>query len=182
MPHIHTEPGQHDPTATAYIIGVFDEAPKALVHMHRKLHMLLPVGGHVELDENPRQAVAHEIEEESGYTLDELTILQPISRLKPIPNIIVHPYPVVINTHQIAGLDHYHTDTIYAFLAHSLPKHSIFAGFHKTSLKHWTERNSMQVLLRFIPLFSIPSLRNGKKSQPTNSRSRKELSDLRSCR
>jgi len=146
MPHIHTEPGQHDPTATAYIIGVFDEAPKALVHMHRKLHMLLPVGGHVELDENPRQAVAHEIEEESGYTLDELTILQPISRLKPIPNIIVHPYPVVINTHQIAGLDHYHTDTIYAFLAHSLPKHSIEEG-ESLDLR-WLSQDELKALDR----------------------------------
>jgi 8-oxo-dGTP diphosphatase len=128
MPHIHTESGQHDQTATAYIIGDFDSVPKALVHMHRKLHILLPVGGHVELNENPWQAVVHEIGEESGYTLEELTILQPISRLKSMPDIIVHPYPVVLNTHQIAGLDHYHTDTIYSFVAHSLPKHTMEEG------------------------------------------------------
>lgn len=71
MPHIHTKPGQYDHTVTAYIVRTDGDDPKVLLHMHRKLGMLLPPGGHVELDETPWAAMAHELTEESGYTLDE---------------------------------------------------------------------------------------------------------------
>jgi hypothetical protein len=49
MAHIHTEPGQHDFTASAFIIRLdrLDERgqPKLLLHKHKKLHKLLQFGG-----------------------------------------------------------------------------------------------------------------------------------------
>ena len=58
MAHIHNEPGQHDLTVSAFIINVSDkENPKILLCRHKKLGKLLQPGGHVELDENPWQAV-----------------------------------------------------------------------------------------------------------------------------
>lgn len=120
MPHIHTDNHQHDLTVTAYIVRVDTLEPKALLHMHRKLNILLPVGGHVELSETPWQAIAHELMEESGYSLDQLDILQPKSRIRKMTKVVQHPYPLSMNTHDIPT-NHFHTDIEYAFIASSDP-------------------------------------------------------------
>jgi len=127
MPHIHTEPGQHDHTVTLYVIRVDGDEPEVLLHLHRKLGRLLPVGGHIELDETPWQAAAHELREESGYALEELKILQPKNRIKNLTNAVIHPVPVVYNTHTITT-DHLHSDTAYAFVATSDPSAEVNAG------------------------------------------------------
>lgn len=120
MPHIHTEPGQHDMTVGAYIIRRRDDGEwLCLVHMHRKIDMLMQVGGHIELDQTPWQAIAAELRDETGYDLDELTLLQ----WSPAPKIsraIVHPQPFIMNTHK-AGEGHYHSDSCYAFVAKDEP-------------------------------------------------------------
>jgi 8-oxo-dGTP pyrophosphatase MutT (NUDIX family) len=96
--------------------------------MHKKLHMWLQFGGHVELGETPWQAIAHELIEESGYNLSELKLLQPTNRLDVLTNATSHPSPVNENTHLINTGDgtpqpHYHTDRAYAFVTDSMPKH-----------------------------------------------------------
>ncbi len=124
MPHIHTEDGQHDHTVTAYIIRTDTSEPMALVHMHKKLHKLLPVGGHIELSETPWQAMAHELEEESGYGLADLVLLQPVSRIKHLSGVSLHPYPLNVNTHSITPT-HFHSDMTYGFIASSDPSGSV---------------------------------------------------------
>ncbi len=65
MPHIHDS---IDLTIVAYIV----HANKVLLVDHRELNQWLPVGGHVHLDEDPEEALARKIKEESGlpYKLD----------------------------------------------------------------------------------------------------------------
>ena len=121
MPHIHSEPGQHDHTVTAYIVRTDGEEPRALLHMHRKLNILLPIGGHIELEETPWQAMAHELHEESGYYLNEVKILQPAERISSLTKVTLHPYPLAMNTHDIPG-DHFHSDTSYALIVDGEPK------------------------------------------------------------
>lgn len=127
MPHIHTEPGQHDLTTSAFIVKLSDEQPpKILMHMHKKLGKYLQVGGHVELHENPWQALQHEIAEESGYQMQQLGLLQPEVRLKRLSNSQLHPQPVQINTHRFSDdLDHYHIDLAYAFVTKEEPKGTV---------------------------------------------------------
>ena len=120
MPHIHTEVGQHDHTVTAYIVRDDFETPRLLLHMHKKLGVLLAIGGHIELSETPWAAMAHEIEEEAGYTMDDLDVLQPKVRIGTYSDVVVHPQPLVMNTHDITA-DHFHSDTSYAFVAHGEP-------------------------------------------------------------
>lgn len=120
MAHIHTSSGQHDLTVTAYIVRVDGPEPRALLHMHKKLQMLLPVGGHVELNETPWQALKHEIAEESGYDLSRLEVLQPKSRIKTLSDAVHHPYPIVVNTHDISP-EHFHTDISYAIITRQDP-------------------------------------------------------------
>ena len=116
MPHIHNEPNQHDMTISAYIIRREDDKWKCLVHFHKKIEMLMQIGGHIELDQTPWQTVAHELKEESGYRLDELKILQYTDdRLQESGNV-THPTPLLVNTHYV-GNEHYHSDLCYGFVA-----------------------------------------------------------------
>lgn len=137
MPHIHTEPGQHDHVVTAYIIRTDFEEPKGLLHMHRKVHKLLSIGGHIELNETPWQAIAHELREESGYDLEVLKILQPKDRILQLTDGILHPQPVIMNTHTYSDANHSHTETAYAFVATAPPKHSMDEG-ESTDLRWYT--------------------------------------------
>ena len=123
MPHIHTEPGQVDHTATGFVVVLSpDNPPRILLHLHKKLNMLLPFGGHIELHETPWQAIAHELQEESGYTLEELMIMQPSPSIKQAGLSVVHPQPVLMNTHTFKqGAKHYHSDTAYLFTAQGMP-------------------------------------------------------------
>jgi hypothetical protein len=121
MAHIHTQPGQHDFTTSAYIIRLDTPEPSLVMHRHRILHQLLQFGGHVELNENPWASVMHEIREESGYDMSQLEILQPDDRLKTTTGAILHPVPITVLTFQFADTDHYHTDIPYAFITREEP-------------------------------------------------------------
>jgi len=120
MPHIHTLPDQHDMTVSGYIVRTDAKEPLCLVHMHRKMGKLMQVGGHIELNETPWQAIAHELEEESGYKLAELDVLQHTADRVVEAHNVSHPVPFLMNTHNV-GNEHYHSDLCYAFVTNSLP-------------------------------------------------------------
>ncbi len=143
MPHIHTEPNQHDHTVTGYIIRTDTPEPRALLHMHKKLGILLPIGGHIELHETPWQAIAHELVEESGYTLDQLQLLQPLDIISNLTGVALHPYPLVLNTHSITD-DHFHSDIAYGFTAIDDPAQAI--GETESADIRWLDASELQEL------------------------------------
>lgn len=120
MGHIHDKPGQMDQTVTAYIVRRDGDDVYVMLHMHKKLGKLLPVGGHIELSETPWGALAHELEEESGYKLEELTVLQPRVRVESLDSVVLHPQPVVVQTHDITP-EHFHSDLSYLLEAQAYP-------------------------------------------------------------
>ena len=127
MPHIHTEPGQHDITVSAYVVRTDQEEPLCLVHMHRKIGKLMQIGGHIELTETPWQSLAHELVEESGYSLDELQVVQHTAdRVMEVASIN-HPTPFCVNTHSV-GNGHFHSDLCYGFVANSPAKNAPAEG------------------------------------------------------
>ncbi len=131
MGHIHQEKGQHDLTVSAFIIRTDFDEPKIMLHNHKLLGQLLQAGGHVELNETPWQAIAHEIREETGYDLEQLSVLQPnIFLLTELPKAKVHPMPVIQSSHgfDTLWLDHYHTDITYAFITTELPNNEPAEG------------------------------------------------------
>ena len=65
MAHIHEK---IDFTVAIFVV----HETKVLVIHHRKLDRWLPLGGHVELDENPEQAALREAREESGFEVELL--------------------------------------------------------------------------------------------------------------
>ncbi|MFI5275368.1 MAG: NUDIX domain-containing protein [Candidatus Saccharimonadales bacterium] len=129
MPHIHTEPGQHDITASAFIILLSGDEPKLLLHEHRKLGRLLQYGGHVELTETPWDAALHEVREESGYDPDQLQVLQPLQHMVRAGKAKTDPLPACISTHPYGGDEsHFHTDLAYAVTTSESPRHEVAAG------------------------------------------------------
>lgn len=127
MSHIHINFGEHDHTVSAYVFRIDFDEPKIMLHMHRKLHSYMQFGGHIELGENPTQALAHELLEESGYHLEQMEILQPKDKLRRLTASIIHPQPIVHSTHPI-GNDHFHTDSAYALVTDQLPRHRLADG------------------------------------------------------
>ena len=134
MPHIHTEPNQHDMTVSAYIVREIDSEWRCMVHFHKMIDVYMQVGGHIELNETPWQAMAHELEEESGYTLAELELLQPTKNAVQTKGNITHPVPLSSSTHNVGG-EHYHSDLCYGFVANNVPKHP--AGEGESDDIHW---------------------------------------------
>ena len=63
MPHIHEK---IDFTVAIFVVH---EERVLLIH-HRKLDKWLPLGGHIELDEDPEQAALREAREESGFDVE----------------------------------------------------------------------------------------------------------------
>ena len=63
MPHIHEK---IDFTAEAFVVY----KDKVLLRMHDKFKIWLSVGGHIELDEDPNQAVLREVKEEVGLDVE----------------------------------------------------------------------------------------------------------------
>ena len=65
MAHIHEK---IDFTVAIYVVR---DGKILLIH-HRKLDKWLPLGGHIELDEEPEQAALREAKEESGLDVELL--------------------------------------------------------------------------------------------------------------
>lgn len=149
MPHIHTEPGQHDLVASAFIVRTDTHEPSVLLHWHKKLKAWLQFGGHVELDETPWQAITHELEEESGYTLNELRLLQPPGMLRKLTAADIHPSPFIVNTHAFDAT-HNHTDIDYAFTATRPPKQTPHDGESK-QMKLFTRQQIVTIPAGEIP-------------------------------
>src|SRR5207244_1993456 len=65
MPHIHEK---IDFTVAIFVV----QAGKVLLIHHRKLDKWLPLGGHIELDEDPEIAALREAKEECGFEVELL--------------------------------------------------------------------------------------------------------------
>jgi 8-oxo-dGTP diphosphatase len=70
MPHIHE---LIDWTVVAYIV----HEKKVLFVFHKALQKWLPLGGHIELDEDPDEALLREVKEESGIEDVEVLATRP---------------------------------------------------------------------------------------------------------
>lgn len=108
MSHIHH---LYDFTITVFIVN---KAGKVLLVNHPRYNKWIPIGGHIELDEDPEQALYREIAEETGL---EVTILsdKPNVTSKGTKFILTPSY---VDAHE-ANLPHQHISFNYFALAHS---------------------------------------------------------------
>lgn len=73
MPHINY---LYDYTVTAFIVN---QAGQVLLVNHPRYDKWIPVGGHIELDEDPEEALLREIQEETGLEVEILSSRPPVS-------------------------------------------------------------------------------------------------------
>jgi 8-oxo-dGTP pyrophosphatase MutT (NUDIX family) len=85
-------------------------------------------GGHVELHENPWEAITHEILEEAGYDIDQLSVLQPRLRMTITPETGALPQPMTVRCFRFGDEEHFHTDLTYAFVTTEMPRHGVGEG------------------------------------------------------
>ena len=103
MPHIH---GKIDNTSEALIVY----KDKVLLRKHDKYYIWLSVGGHIELDEDPNEAVIREVKEEVGLNIE-------LYRQHYIPIFSEENYkelipPIFMNRHRI-NENHEHVTGVY---------------------------------------------------------------------
>ena len=91
---------------TVAIFVVLDE--KVLLIHHRKLDKWLPLGGHIELDEDPEQAALREAKEESGLDVELLGERPPTTS----PGTRALVAPRFLDIHRISDA-HEHIGMIY---------------------------------------------------------------------
>lgn len=111
MAHIHEK--------IDYIVnGFIIHNDKVLFVMHKKLQMWLMPGGHVELDEDPEEALYREIEEETGIMRPHLMIIHPHDSLftelnskeyKSLPSPHYLDIHTITPTHQHIGMNYIFT-------------------------------------------------------------------------
>lgn len=108
MPHIHD---LYDFTASAFILH--PTQPKILLLKHKKIGKWLQPGGHIELNENPLQALHHELEEETGLAPADYEIIEPANQPQPVGGTnSVLPLPFYLNEHNF-NKTHKHIDMSY---------------------------------------------------------------------
>lgn len=95
-----------------YIVAIYlVKNRKVLLCNHIKLGMWVPIGGHIELDEQPIQALKREILEETGYT--EVKLLTRSSDYLDREGSQL-PAPTFLDHHNfLPKTNHWHTGFIY---------------------------------------------------------------------
>jgi len=106
MTHIHQD---IDFVVAAYIVY---QKSVLLIH-HKQLDSWLPIGGHIELNENPQQALFREIKEESGLTKASLISLSTKPKKK-FPQAKLLLPPTFLDIHKIT-MAHQHIGLTYFF-------------------------------------------------------------------
>lgn len=101
MAHIHEK---IDFTAAVFVVH---DGKVLLIH-HRNLDRWLPLGGHIELDEDPEQAALREAKEESGLDVELLGERPPTTE----PGTRALIAPRFLDIHRI-GETHQHIGMIY---------------------------------------------------------------------
>ena len=116
MPHIHE---RYDHTISAFVLH--PDQTKILLVFHKKLGKMMQIGGHIELDEDPWEALAHEVLEEAGLILGQCQVLlQPDQPRVDNPSHKTLPIPFHYEVHNLlADGSHKHIDTGYALKSYT---------------------------------------------------------------
>src|SRR3989344_3968759 len=102
MPHIHD--------LIDFTVNVFiTYQNKVLLIFHKKHNMWLQIGGHIELNEDPDEALFREVKEECGLDIEIIGKKEPQIEVKGTK--FLYP-PIFMNIHDITNI-HKHISLIY---------------------------------------------------------------------
>ena len=103
-------------TVSVYIV----HKDKLLLHLHKRSKIMLPLGGHIEVNELPEEACIREAKEESGLNIslhnsDINKLLRSSSELT-VEKVLINPMHTVLCK---VNSEHYHIDFVYYATAKS---------------------------------------------------------------
>lgn len=153
MPHIHE---LYDFVVSIFVV----HKDKVLLIYHKKYNEWLPIGGHIELDEDPEMALYREIEEESGLKV-RILASKPAIAHKGVKPILTPSY---VDTHVISTT-HKHTAFVY-FGVSTSDKVRLHEREHR-EFQWLTARDlasSRYNLTRSIRFYSVQALKAAKRS------------------
>lgn len=139
-PHIHA---QFDFVVSVFI--VYRE--RVLLVHHKRYNEWLPIGGHIEMDEDPEQALYREIKEECGLQVRILAKKPAISHF----GVKALPAPEYMDVHRIDRI-HQHIAFVYFGIARSskvrlhVREHKNYAWLTRSELKQPSYRLSPSIL------------------------------------
>lgn len=148
MPHIHD---LYDFVVSVFIV----HRGKVLLIYHKKYREWLPIGGHIELDEDPEEALYREIKEECGLKVRILADTPDIRHrgVKPLPT------PSYVDAHRIDAR-HKHVAFIY-FGASSTNRVKLHEREHREF--RWLSRKELKdsqfKLTRSIYFYCVEALK-----------------------
>jgi 8-oxo-dGTP pyrophosphatase MutT (NUDIX family) len=126
VPHIHD--------LFDFVISVFivHKGRVLLVH-HKTYDEWLPIGGHIELNEDPEQALRREVSEECGLKISLLQSAPPIAH----PGVKPIPAPAYMDVHRTHGK---HRHIAFVYFATSLSGRAKLLEREHHSLRWFTLR------------------------------------------
>lgn len=127
MPHIHK---LYDYTTSTFIVH---KDTVLLVH-HPRYDKWIPMGGHIELDEDPEQALYREIKEETGLDVEILSTIPNV----PGAQTKFIPAPNYMDVHE-ANPPHKHICFVY--FARSASNKHVLSGEHLAI--EWLSKNDL---------------------------------------
>lgn len=124
-------------TVSIYIV----RKDKVLLHLHKKAKKILPLGGHIELNELPEEACIREAQEESGL---KITLYN--SSNNQLGNscelagekLLVNPMYTILGE---VNPEHYHIDFVYYANANSF---DIVPGDGESNLIKWYTKEDLK--------------------------------------
>lgn len=150
MPHIHEK---YDFVVTPFI--VFND--KVLLVNHPRYQKWIPMGGHIELDEDPEEALYREIKEETGLEVEIMSKRPPV--ISSGTKFLLNPH--YLDVHE-ANPPHKHIALIYFAKAKSS---SAVKSDEHTEIKWFTEAELIDTkynLSEAVKFYSLEAIRLGK--------------------
>ena len=128
MPHLHD---LIDYTVTCMILHPTE--PKILLINHKTLNTWLPVGGHIELNEDPDEALAREVQEECGLPIKMISTRH--DGEYPDTKMLLRPETVDIHTFGEIG---HHAHVNFGYHARALSAEPTLAPEEHTDIQWFT--------------------------------------------
>ena len=124
-------------TVSVYIV----HKDKVLLHLHKKAKKILPLGGHIELNELPEEACIRETQEESGL---QIKLYNPLNnQLKNScelvgEKLLINPMYTILGE---INPEHYHIDFVYYATAKSF---DTIPGDGESNLLKWYNKEDLK--------------------------------------
>lgn len=124
-------------TVSIYIV----HEDKVLLHLHKKAKKILPLGGHIEINESPEEACIREVKEESGL---KINLYNPLNtELKNScelvgEKLLINPMYTMLGE---INPQHYHIDFVYYATANSF---DTMPGAGESKLLKWYNKEDLK--------------------------------------